>query len=380
MIENKTHTKNQFLPILIGIEILLGLFLVIIFLIKPLYFDFLKWHYKSYLCLFLLSPLASILWLYHTNWKREALKNWHGLEEIDLLEKNNDISFGNLSIKRRFKRFLCFKLGLIFLIFSVLGPESGGEMVESTSEGIELVIALDLSPSMMAEDISPNRLGVAKTAIKNTINQLDGDLVGLVVFSGRAYTQLPLSNDYGSAKTYINSVNINTINTKGTALSEAILEGNTLFTEESAASKVILIFTDGEDHEGELEDALSEAKGLGIKVSCVAMGSEAGAPIPDDSGNNKYKQDRTGNTVISKTNRKLLDQICSSSDGERFDIQSGSLSEVRKIAQYVQNEQTAETGTFSFSNLTPRFQFPLIISILFLVLFILFKEKDTPWM
>ncbi len=337
MIENVSHRKNSYMPILIGIELLLGLVLSVIFLIKPLYFDFLKWHYKEYLWLFILSPFASGLWLYHMNWKKQALRNWHGLADNQLLEKELDISFGNLSQSRRFKNFLCFKFGLIFLIFSILGPESGGEMVESTSEGIELVIALDLSPSMMAEDIAPNRLEVAKTAINNTINQLKGDLVGLVVFSGRAYTQLPLSNDYGSAKTYIHSVNINTIRTKGTAISEAILEGNTLFREESGASKVILIFTDGEDHEGELENALEEAKELGVKISCVAMGSQAGAPIPDDSGKNKYKQDQTGNTVISKTNRKLLDQICSSADGERFDIQNGSLSEVRKIAQYVQN-------------------------------------------
>jgi len=379
MIKNSTHKRNSFLPILIGIELLLALLLFVIFLIKPLYFDFLKWHYKQYLWLFLLSPLATLLWIYHVNWKNRALKNWHGLGQEDLIYTDSDISFGKLSINRRFQRFIYFKLGLIFLIFSVLGPESGGEMVESTSEGIELVIALDLSPSMMAEDISPNRLSVAKNAITNTINQLKGDLVGLVVFSGRAYTQLPLSNDYGSAKTYINSVNINTIRTKGTALSEAILEGNTMFTDKSTASKVILIFTDGEDHEGGLENALTEAKELGIKISCVAMGSEAGAPIPDDSGSNKYKQDKTGNTVISKTNKKLLDQICNSSDGERFDIQSGSLSEVRKIAQYVQSEQTAETGTFSFSNLTPRFQFPLMFSLMLFIVFILFKEKDTPW-
>ena len=373
------HISKGHFPIktLLLVELAVVFILALFFVFKPINLNFIKWHNLNFLWLFILSPLASFLYLYHVVWKRKALENWHGKEFFSETNAANH-SFGNLNLNHSFKKFLLFKGGLVFLLLAILGPKSGGEMVESTSEGIELIIALDLSPSMMAEDISPNRLSVAKKAAENTINQLGGDLVGLVVFSGRAFTQVPLTNDYGSTLTYLKALEINTIRVKGTSISQAIDESLTLFSDDSAASKVILLFTDGEDHEGELEQAILDAKELQVKISTVAMGSENGAPIPAENGQSKFKQDNSGSTIISKTNRELLEQISSSTNGDYFEIKTGAPAEVKKLVNYIENEQTAEMGTFTFSNLIPRFQIPLIFSLIFFILFVLFKEKRQP--
>jgi len=234
--------------------------------------------------LYFISPILSIIFLINLQWKSKAILNWHDMSaSTDYSSKDDDISFGKISFKQSVVRFVSFKLAIVCFILAIIGPKSGGEMKETTSEGVELMIALDLSKSMLAEDIAPNRLYAAKRAIKSTINALQGDLVGLVVFAGNAYVQMPISRDYGSAMAYLESVNTLSVATQGTSLSSAIKQCLNGFNESSKASKIMFIFTDGEDHEEGIESAISNAKELNVKISCIGIGSITGAPIPDTS-------------------------------------------------------------------------------------------------
>ena len=339
---------------------------------------FLKWEFEQYKSLFVLSPLISIgfLWLWH--WKTKAILNWKETSDLKRTLKN-DISFKDLSFRNSVARFTALKLALLLLITAILGPKSGGEMTETVSEGVEVMIALDLSKSMLAEDVQPNRLYAAKAAIKNILKKMDGDKVGLVVFSANAYTQMPLSNDYASAINFLESLNTSTVPIQGTSISEAIKVSMEGFDQNSSASKILLLFTDGEDHEEELEETLKIAKERQIKISCLAIGSGNGAPIPNSNSEDKYKKDKQGNTVISKANIPLLQSIAESNDGFFNQIKSSSPKEVKDLNGYLRTQEKTETGTFMFNNLTPRFQVPLILSVLFFIISMLIKEKEGPW-
>ena len=339
---------------------------------------FLKWEFEQYKSLFVLSPLISIgfLWLWH--WKTKAILNWKETSDLKRTLKN-DISFKDLSFRNSVARFTALKLALLLLITAILGPKSGGEMTETVSEGVEVMIALDLSKSMLAEDVQPNRLYAAKAAIKNILKKMDGDKVGLVVFSSNAYTQMPLSNDYASAINFLESLNTSTVPIQGTSISEAIKVSMEGFDQNSSASKILLLFTDGEDHEEELEETLKIAKERQIKISCLAIGSGNGAPIPNSNSEDKYKKDKQGNTVISKANIPLLQSIAESNDGFFNQIKSSSPKEVKDLNGYLRTQEKTETGTFMFNNLTPRFQVPLLLSVLFFIISMLIKEKEGPW-
>ena len=339
---------------------------------------FLKWEFEQYKSLFVLSPLISIgfLWLWH--WKTKAILNWKETSDLKRTLKN-DISFKDLSFRNSVARFTALKLALLLLITAILGPKSGGEMTETLSEGVEVMIALDLSKSMLAEDVQPNRLYAAKAAIKNILKKMDGDKVGLVVFSANAYTQMPLSNDYASAINFLESLNTSTVPIQGTSISEAIKVSMEGFGQNSSASKILLLFTDGEDHEEELEETLKIAKERQIKISCLAIGSGNGAPIPNSNSEDKYKKDKQGNTVISKANIPLLQSIAESNDGFFNQIKSSSPKEVKDLNGYLRTQEKTETGTFMFNNLTPRFQVPLLLSVLLFIISMLIKEKEGPW-
>ena len=339
---------------------------------------FLKWEFEQYKSLFVLSPLISIgfLWLWH--WKTKAILNWKETSDLKRTLKN-DISFKDLSFRNSVARFTALKLALLLLVTAILGPKSGGEMTETLSEGVEVMIALDLSKSMLAEDVQPNGLYAAKAAIKNILKKMDGDKVGLVVFSANAYTQMPLSNDYASAINFLESLNTSTVPIQGTSISEAIKVSMEGFDQNSSASKILLLFTDGEDHEEELEETLKIAKERQIKISCLAIGSGNGAPIPNSNSEDKYKKDKQGNTVISKANIPLLQSIAESNDGFFNQIKSSSPKEVKHLNGYLRTQEKTETGTFMFNNLTPRFQVPLLLSVLFFIISMLIKEKEGPW-
>jgi Ca-activated chloride channel family protein len=206
-------------------------------------------------------------------------------------------------------------LGLMVVAFA--RPQFGTRLAEVKRKGIEMIIALDVSNSMMAEDIQPNRLENAKMAISRLIDRLENDKIGLIVFAGDAYIQMPVTTDYAAAKLFLNSISPNIVPRQGTAIGAAIKLAMRSFTPESEKSRAIVIITDGENHEEGAEEAAKEAFASGIMVHTIGIGSPQGVPIPmtGPDGRQDFRKDREGNVIISKLNEDLLRNIAAAANG-----------------------------------------------------------------
>jgi len=332
-----------------------------------------KFAHPEYLnALYLLPILILLVWLLNRNKKR-------------LLEKfaEKDLHKVIVSSYSNFKNY--FKFGVILLVFVCLifaaaNPQVGTKLQEVKQSGIDVFILLDVSLSMTAEDIKPNRLEKAKYQISNLIQKLHGDRIGLIIFSGQAYVQFPLTTDYSAANLFLNAVDVNSIPTPGTAIASAIKLADDSF-DSSSTEKVIITITDGEDHEGDVMDAVNDAVSQGIKIYTIGLGSTGGVPIPvyDSRGNMiGFKKDNAGNTVLTKLNEESLKQIAAAGNGTYFrgnnyedylDRIYGDLSELKK----------SEFGVKKVTDYEDRFYYFLIPAILLLILELFISEKKSPF-
>ncbi len=212
--------------------------------------------------------------------------------------------------KIRWKFWLTF-FALFFLTIGLAGPQLGSKLVTVKRKGIEVIIALDVSNSMLAEDIKPNRLTAAKRAIEKLVDKLDNDRIGLIVFAGKAYVQVPVTSDYVSAKMFLNTINTHSIPVQGTNLSEALSLAAQSFTSDEDVSKAIILITDGENHDEQAIETAKEIAAKGIRIYTIGIGSPQGVPIPmyDRFGRKVFKTDKEGNVVVTKLNEKTLQEI-----------------------------------------------------------------------
>jgi Ca-activated chloride channel homolog len=228
----------------------------------------------------------------------------------------SSIRINHSKAKRNFKIVLLSFVALS-LYFLVLNPQFGTKMQEVKRVGADIMIVLDISKSMLAEDLQPNRLEKSKQALEKFIERLEGDRIGLVLFAGEAYTQLPITADYAAAKLFLSSVSTDMISKQGTNISEAIKLGVESLGKDIGKNKAIILITDGEDHEADIESAISAASDKNIMIHTIGIGSTDGVPIPEikNGSFSGYKLDESGNTVVSKLNEKLLQDIASGSKG-----------------------------------------------------------------
>lgn len=276
------------------------------------------------------------------------------------------------------------KYSLILLVFVCLilaaaNPQVGTKMQEVKQTGIDVFILLDVSNSMLAEDIKPNRIDKAKYQISNLINKLRGDRIGLIIFAGQAYIQFPLTTDYSAANLFLSAVDVNSVPTQGTAIASALklaLQSfDTLSTE-----KVIIAITDGEDHEGDVMAAVEEADSREIKIYTIGLGSSGGVPIPSYNRNGQltgFKKDRQGNTVLTKLEENILKQMADEGNGKYF---RGSNYEdyLEKIYSELSELEQSEFGTKKVTDYEDRFYYFLIPAIFLLVIEFLISEKRSP--
>ena len=247
-------------------------------------------------------------------------------------------------------------------------------------EGFELMIALDVSNSMLAEDLQPNRLERAKQSISKTIDKLKGDKIGVVVFAGEAYVQLPMTTDYAAAKLFLSTIGTDIVPTQGTAIGKAIELSIESFAEAPAKNRAIIVITDGENHE---DDAIAQAKNAvekGIVVHTIGIGSPEGTPIPLYSRGRKsgFRKDRAGNTVVTKLNEQALQEIASAGDG--IYIRANNTQTGLKILFDELNKlEKAEFGTKMFTDYEDRFQYFIAAALLLLVLELLISERKSKW-
>jgi len=273
-------------------------------------------------------------------------------------------------------KFLLILLAVTFIIIGIADPQIGSKLENIKREGIDLYLVLDVSTSMLAEDIKPNRLERSKLAISTLIDKLQGDRVGIIIFAGNAYKQLPLTTDYSAAKLFLSAVDTKIVPTQGTAIGEAI-ELATLSFGETDHNKAIIVITDGENHEDDAIEAATMANELGINVFTIGMGLPEGAPIPLY---NKYgvqtgfKKDKKNTTVVTKLNEDMLRQIAAAGGGAYARANNAS-SGLKRIFDDINAIDKKEIETRQFTDYEDRFQIFMGLAIFLLIVELLVADR-----
>jgi Ca-activated chloride channel family protein len=254
-------------------------------------------------------------------------------------------------------------------------------MEEVKREGVDLMIAIDLSNSMLAEDIKPNRLERAKLAISRLIDKLEGDRIGLIVFAGEAYVQLPITTDYSAAKLFLSTVSTNIVPTQGTKIGKAIDLSVKSFNMENVQNKAVIIITDGESHDEKAIESSEQANELGIFVHTLGMGLSKGGPIPiyNKYGNRTgYRKDRNGKTIVSKLNEDLLQQLSNAGEGT-YVRANNSKAGLSTLFAEINKMEKKEIGTMVFTEYKDRFQLFIGIAFLLLIIDLILLGRKNKW-
>jgi Ca-activated chloride channel family protein len=255
-------------------------------------------------------PVLVICFFLAERWKRNALKSFGDTRVIRNL-------FPDASESKRIWKFTFFLAAFTLLVGTMINLQTGGKLEAVTRKGADLMICLDVSNSMKAEDLSPNRLERSKQAIEKLIDQLEGDRIGIIVFGGDAYVQLPITTDYAAAKMFLGSISTDMVPTQGTAIGKAIDKAVESFGKDEGKNKAIVIITDGENHEDDAVRAAAAAAEKNITIHTIGMGSLAGAPIPIYKGNvqDGFRKDKDGNTIVTKMNEPMLQELAMTGNG-----------------------------------------------------------------
>ena len=273
-------------------------------------------------------------------------------------------------------KFSLLMVALALLIFAAARPQYGQREQTVKRQGIEAVIALDISNSMMAEDVAPCRLDRAKQILSKMIDDMVDDKIGLVVFAGEAYTQLPITCDYVSAKMFLNNITPDLIKTQGTAIGAALNTAIQSFGgEETDASRVIILITDGENHEDDAVAVATRAKEQGIKVLVVGIGKPEGAPIPIP-GTNNFRKDRQGNVVVSRLNEDMCREIAKAGNGIYVRCDNTNTA-MRALQKEIDTLATTEIETKVYTDYNEQYQSFVLVAMLLLVIdFFIFNRKN----
>lgn len=284
----------------------------------------------------------------------------------------------NVSVKRYKWKFFLILLALTSLILGIANPQIGSELKTVKRKGVEVIIALDVSNSMLAEDINPNRLTRAKRAISKLINDLNGNNIGMIVFAGEAYVQLPVTSDYASAKMFLNSINTDMVNVQGTAIGSAIELAEESFTKDNDKNKALIIITDGENHEDDAIKLAEEVNKKGIIVSTIGLGSTKGTPIPvvDKFGRKDYRRDNEGKVVMTKLNEDLLTKIAVSGGGEYIHAGNSNFG-LNSIVDNINNMDKQEFESKVFSDYEDRFQYFIGFALFLMLLELILLERKN---
>jgi len=328
-------------------------------------------HIQSLYLLALIPAFTAILVLYLL-WRKRALTRFGEFHLIRQL-------IPEFSTRRLILKFVLLMIGFAFLILALADPQTGSKMEKVQRKGIDVMIALDVSTSMLAQDIRPSRLERAKQAVSKLIDQLDGDRIGIVVFAGKAYYQLPITVDYGAAKLFLNAINTNIVPVQGTAIADAIKMAAGSFGQTNH-SKAIIVISDGEDHQGDVLEQTEAAAKNGIFFYTVGMGTPEGSPIPVYSGNVQtgFKKDREGTTVITRLDESLLQRIASI--GKGIYVRANNSEEGwQKVFDDLNKIQKTELDSRQFSDYEVRFQYFAGFCLLFLIFELFVFDRKNQW-
>ncbi len=310
---------------------------------------------------------AFAYWLY-TRHKRRQLEEFGDKELVEQL-------MPNASRVRPAVKFSILMVALTLLIIAAARPQFGQSERTEKRQGIEAIVALDISNSMLAEDVAPNRLDRAKQMLSKLMDNMVNDKVGLVVFAGDAFVQLPITCDYVSAKMFLNSIKPELIKTQGTAIGAALSTSIRCFGEQSDASRAIILITDGENHEDDAVAVAKRAKEEGIQVLVVGIGKPEGSPIPV-AGTNNFMKDRQGNVVVSRLNEEMCREIAQAGGGIYVRCDNSNTA-TKAIQKELDKLATQEIETTTYTDYNEQFQSFALIALLLLVIdFFIFNRKN----
>jgi Ca-activated chloride channel family protein len=324
----------------------------------------------DFLYLLLLLPVMVALWALNVIRKNRALQR---LGDPSLVYR----LLPGYSRVRPAIKFILQLIATAVVIILVARPQFGSKLEEVKKQGVEVIIALDVSNSMLAEDIQPDRLTRAKQALTRLIDNLDNDKIGLIVFAGDAYTQIPITTDYISAKMFLSAINPNMVPKQGTAIGSAIDLGIRSFSPGEGRSKAMIIITDGENHEDDPVSKASEAQKAGIVIHTIGIGSSEGVPVPIIvNGKKDYLKDADGNTVITKLDEDILKKIAISSGGNYVRASNSSIG-LDEVFGEIKKMKKQEMESTMYTEYNDQFQIFAMIALFLLFLeFIIMDRKN----
>lgn len=328
---------------------------------------------KKYLYLLILLPILACIFFFNMYWKRKKQREFGDLELVKKLTPEHSV----------FKPFL--KLGVILLalaalILGLVNPKIGTKMETVKREGIDIVFAVDVSKSMLAEDVAPSRLEKSKQLVSQIVNQLGNDRIGIVAYAGSAFPVLPITTDYSVAKMFLQSMSPDMVSSQGTSLDEAIKLSATYFDEKSKTSKLLILISDGEDHSEGAEAAAEEANKLGMKIITIGIGTEKGATIPLKKNGvvESYQRDNNNEIVITKLNQEGLKAIAKATKGGY--VYGGNTKEVLDyVKNALDNIQKTEFEATQMADFQSQFQWFIGIAFVLLFIDLFLLERKTNW-
>lgn len=309
-----------------------------------------------------------VLW-----WKKRTQKRFTNAKMLARIAPNS-------STFKSVLKLIFFLIGISFLIISLVNPKMGTKLKTVKREGVDVVFALDVSKSMLAEDVAPNRLEKAKQIISKTIDKLGSDRVGIIIYAGNAYPLLPITTDHAAAKMFLQNANPDMVSSQGTAINEALNLTKTYYNNDEQTNRFLVIISDGEDHQEETKELAQNISKEGVKVYTVGIGSEKGAPIPIKRNGALigYKKDNKAQTVITKRKSDVLQSIAKASNGKYIDGNKTS-NPVKILKEIINKAQKSEFETKQFSDYKDQFQWFLGIGLLFLMIDLFLFERKTKW-
>ena len=307
-------------------------------------------------------------------WKKKKQKEFASEDLLARLAPNR-------SLFKQYLKLAMISLAFLMMIIALVNPKVGSKLKTVKRQGVDIVFALDVSKSMLAEDIAPSRLLKSKQIISKVIEKLGGDRIGIIAYAGKAYPLLPITTDYAAAKMMLQNADTDMIPSQGTAIASAIEMTNQYFDDEDQKNRILVIISDGEDHEKDALAAAEIAKGRGIRIFSIGVGTESGGPIPLKTRGQVtgYKKDREGNVVVTKLDKRVLMEVSQATGGNYMDSQD-TRQIVGEFTKILSKMDKKEFETTMFSDYEDQFQWFLGFAILFLILDVFFLERKTKWL
>ena len=328
---------------------------------------------KIYFWLLVAIPLLLVFYMAVSLWRLRAQKKYAQKHQLPHLMPNK-------SWFKPLLKVITISFGLGFIAFSLVNLKAGTRLETVNREGVDIVFAVDISKSMLAEDIAPNRLEKSQQLVTQIINNLASDRIGLIAYAGSAVPQLPITTDYGSAKLFLQGLSTDLVSSQGTAINEAIELALGYYGDDSEAAKVLVIISDGEDHEGDSVDLAEAAAEKGLHIITIGVGTQKGSNIPirENGIVKSFKKDQNGKTVITKLNATTLQEIAEAGNGVYID---GTLTNevIEKLKAELDTLDKVAFDSQQYADFESQFQWFLAFGLFFVVLDVFYLERKTGW-